>query len=421
MMTLSGSNTETASVAPETAGSHPDEAALPDRDRHLWRIIGASQRGRSHLHTGAPNQDAIDWTPKHADGANSVSLAVADGHGSAKHFRSAIGSRIAVDVLLAEFSNLALSSESQANLSTVKRAAQDQLPAQIVRTWRTNVDEHLRSNPFTDAEWERLVDEKGASERRLVEANPAVAYGSTILGVLVTPSFILYIQLGDGDILCVTQAGEASHPLPGDERLIGNETTSLCTRDAWAQFRVRLSPVSSASPEMILVSTDGYANSFPGSDSDFLKIGSDYLNMARARGLTYVQDHLGRFLEDTSMRGSGDDITLGIIKRLQASDFDTLSQRIDDMTQQIERKADSEDVRQLASSVRQIESQLATLGSGVDKGTQHPLQVTVNKANRKAALAVLLAAITLVAVITIYIAIILPITGTTLSRAARTH
>ena len=58
-----------------------------------WRTLGASVRGAYHQRDGLPNQDAMLLL----DGAAGRSLAVvADGHGGARHFRSAIGARLAV-------------------------------------------------------------------------------------------------------------------------------------------------------------------------------------------------------------------------------------------------------------------------------------------------------------------------------------
>ncbi len=79
-----------------------------------------------------------------------------------------------------------------------------------------------------EEEFARLVEKDGARARVLVEANPYLAYGATLLAVALTSSFALYMQLGDGEILIVSDAGEVTQPLLKDERLLANETTSLC-------------------------------------------------------------------------------------------------------------------------------------------------------------------------------------------------
>jgi hypothetical protein len=65
---------------------------------------------------------------------------------------------------------------------------------------------------------------------------------------------------------------------------------------------------------MLLLSTDGYSNSFASPDA-FLKAGADYLNAIRTEGAEGVRKELPKWLVETSENGSGDDITVGIIYR----------------------------------------------------------------------------------------------------------
>ncbi|BDI34165.1 hypothetical protein CCAX7_62160 [Capsulimonas corticalis] len=380
----------------------------------LWRVTGASQIGSAHVRSGLPNQDAIAWSANEEGGSASVYLAVADGHGGNKHFRSGVGSQIAVKTLMDEFSNFLQNCALQISMSSVKRQAEERLPHQIVKGWRSKVNEHLRDNPFVEAEWEQLASKQGASVRKLIEASPMLAYGSTILGVLITPSFILYIQLGDGDILCVSGTGEVSVPLPVDERLMGNETTSLCDQDAWAQFRTRLTPLSDASPEMILISTDGYSNSFPADDADFFKIGSDYHCMANEHGLDYIEEHLPDFLADTSARGSGDDITLGLIKRRSRTGMDALSRRID-------RMAKTDDLKKVETAVEKLETHIHEAGADQLDETKRLIKAQAISFHRKANVALALAAISLISIIAICSLVMASSRESTITRAIPTR
>ena len=74
------------------------------------------------------------------------------------------------------------------SLSRIKRRAEEQLPLELVRRWRERVDRSLARRPFTPAELEAL----DPASRDQVEAYPYLAYGSTLLAVVVTPPFILY-------------------------------------------------------------------------------------------------------------------------------------------------------------------------------------------------------------------------------------
>jgi len=283
-----------------------------------WLILGRSIRGASHVRAGLPNQDAIlCWTQ--ASGADSppqkglpLILAVSDGHGSAKCFRSDVGAFFAVWAAVQEMLHLLGNQSDLCNLSLIKRTAEERLPQELVRKWEQKMKERIESIPFSSKELDGLEKKEGFVARKAVEANPLLAYGATLLSVLVTEAFILYLQLGDGDILTVSETGEVTRPLPRDERLFANETTSLCSPDAWRDFRVRFQPLVSP-PALILLSTDGYANSFR-DEASFLKVGSDLLKIFRSGSLTQVDDCLEMWLNEASQVGSGDDITLGIVR-----------------------------------------------------------------------------------------------------------
>ena len=264
--------------------------------RNYWQVVGESVRGALHERNGLPNQDAICWLPASGEGS-SIVLAVADGHGSARYSRSHIGASLAVESaahLVHEFIN------SQAdNLSLIKDATEDWLPRALVRKWVELVTDHLNADPLNE--------------------ESIVAYGATLIVAAVTEQFAVYLQLGDGEILTVSESGEVTRPLTRDDRLIANETTSLCAPDAWRDFRVSFQPLNHSSPALILLSTDGYPNSFR-HESGFFKVGSDILNMIREHGLAMVKDNLAGWLSDSTRAGSGDDITVGILCNVNGPD-----------------------------------------------------------------------------------------------------
>ena len=73
------------------------------------------------------------------------------------------------------------------------------------------------------------------------------------------------------------------------------------------------SVTNGALPSLVLLSTDGYANSFR-SDEDFLKIGQDYLEIIREQGISSLAEELPAILTEATQQGSGDDITLAILQ-----------------------------------------------------------------------------------------------------------
>jgi hypothetical protein len=132
---------------------------------------------------------------------------------------------------------------------------------------------------------------------------------------------LLFLQLGDGDILTVMEDGQVLRPMPRDPRLIANETTSLCMDDAWREMRCHFQTLSGQPPALVLVSTDGYANSFV-NEAAFLRVGSDILEMLCERGVRAVSSDIPSWLREASEAGSGDDITLGVLYRMDVVPLD---------------------------------------------------------------------------------------------------
>jgi len=281
-----------------------------------WRVLGETVRGASHVRAGLPNQDAIAWRAARGHDLP-LMLVVSDGHGSAKSFRSDRGSRMAVEVTVGLLTELVSGLPGQGRLSIVKRAAEEPLPKELVRRWQVAVDADLEADPFSDGELATLRDRRGERGCAAVARNPRLAYGATVLGVLVTADYLLFLQLGDGDLLTVAADGEVTRPLVRDERLIANETTSLCMDDAWREVRMRFLTKHVSYPALIVAATDGYANSFV-NDAAFRQVGSDLLGLLREEGIETVKASLPGWLEEASASGSGDDISVGLVVRADA-------------------------------------------------------------------------------------------------------
>ena len=280
-----------------------------NQKRMAWQACAVSVRGASHEHSGLPNQDACGFVQ------DSTVLAVADGHGSPKSFRSDVGARHAVNVALsvvAEF--LANGKAPTETLSSIRGLAERHLPAELVREWRKMVDASRAQSPWTTEEKELLVSKGGETALCAVEENPYLAYGSTLLLVAATSRYIFYLQLGDGDILAVAPYGrDVSHPISTDPSLIANETTSLCMKDASRQFRFAFQAITDVPPpRLILLSTDGYANSFASPEA-FEQAATDFIKIISEKGSEHVKQCLPSWLEESSREGSGDDVTVGLL------------------------------------------------------------------------------------------------------------
>jgi len=283
-----------------------------------WRVIGKAIVGSAHIRQGLPRQDEIGWWPEEIGAGLPLVLAVSDGHGSEAHFRSNIGAKYAVDAaidILGKFSEV---SEDENDPEIIVQNAQRNLAREIHRKWLDLVADDVYRNPISHEELTSLEMSKGISRMRQVILQPTLAYGATLLCTLVVRNYILYLQLGDGDILSVGDDARVERIIPKDKELVGDETTSLCLPNAWREFRVALTLLSKNLPSLIIMCTDGYSNSFADDDA-FLKIGPDYLKWIKDKGLNVVNDNLGMWLSAASAGGSGDDVTVGIIYRTETS------------------------------------------------------------------------------------------------------
>lgn len=279
-----------------------------------WKVAHACVRGSAHVRSGLPNQDAALCVVAGGDRATPALAiaAVSDGHGGARHFRSQIGSSLAVSTAIDALQDFLSERPPDAAGDSITAGDIQTLQQRLVDHWLSAVTADLENHPLTDEELATLEHGDGPGGRTAVETLPTLAYGATLLAAAATRDLVLYLQLGDGEILSVDSTGQTTRPLPADSRLVGNQTTSLCQPDAWQEFRAAWFTAPEL-PALVLLSTDGYANSFR-SDEDFLKIGSDYLEIIREQGISTLAEELPAILNEASQQGSGDDITLAILQ-----------------------------------------------------------------------------------------------------------
>jgi len=257
----------------------------------MWQIITESVKSLHHPLNQDANKFFISRDKEYAV------IAVADGHGSKKCFRSEIGSAFAVEVLikiLKQQSSQNLFDNFQSGFSGLK----ENMAKTIHRQWLEKINRHFKENPFSPEE--SLIDP-------MVLNNPVISYGTTLIGALITQNYIVYMQLGDGDILVVTE-NKVIRPISKDENLIANETYSLCDKEAYTYFKFYYQPIIGQLPDLILMSTDGYSNSFP-NDNEFQKTAMDYYSLYKEEGLGFIKNNMAGWLRETTDNGSGDDLT----------------------------------------------------------------------------------------------------------------
>ena len=265
-------------------------------------VFGKSVKGATHERNGLPLQDSC----KIEEISDKITIiAVADGHGSDKCPRSDRGSTIAVNTFCAVIKNYLLNygkeKDGLTNLVTFLNREGDMRFAQdICEEWQVRVKQSFYKNRD-----EGLVDVEGNIDWKKVYS----LYGTTLLGMLITDTFVFSFQIGDGDINYIT-ADEIS-PLVEPEKFLGTETHSLSKVDAWRKSvaSVRRKNASDDVPYLYMLSTDGFFNSFV-SQEEFNKTCREYYDMIGQHGYEAVKNNLEKWLKETSELGCGDDITV---------------------------------------------------------------------------------------------------------------
>jgi Protein phosphatase 2C len=266
-----------------------------------WHVVMGSARGAAHLASGLPNQDAA----ASRDGlGGAVCVAIADGHGHSRHFRSADGAALAVDVACRAASRTAATLTAGTPDRADVAAAARELSRAIVADWRSAVAGHLAARPFTPAE-QSAID--------IAADTPVIPYGSTLLAAMIAGHWLVCAQIGDGDMLAIRPDGGYFYPVAADDRLDGQRTTSLCQPDAVASFRTGAHDLREVPLTAVLLATDGYGNA-QADDPWPPGVGRDLAGLAASRDRHWFEQQVpGWAASCASAGGSGDDTTIALL------------------------------------------------------------------------------------------------------------
>ena len=255
--------------------------------------FAVSVKGASHEKNGLPCQDSarVRIFDKMA------MAAVSDGHGSEKHFRSASGSEMAARIAIRSVTDFCERNGSLAAIFEADPAeAARRIAANIICGWNDEIAAHLRFSPLTEQEQE-ISDRFGG-------ISPEIMYGATLILAAADENGVFGLQIGDGSFT-LEQGGSITLPMPEDDRLMGNLTTSLCDCDAIYSFRSFYRPGNFGS---VMISSDGLTNSFV-SREDFLSFSKRTMALPEQE-LPALEEHL----KQRSRSGSRDDISTAVIR-----------------------------------------------------------------------------------------------------------
>jgi len=260
-----------------------------------WHILGKTVTGASHLLQGKPRQDAFQFFSDPFSRYHILSIA--DGHGSEKCPHSDEGAQIAVETATTLLSDIIRVYPMQESFSLLGTLKEIWLPKQLEAQWKENV-QTLHT----------------LKEREVTDPFPYLLYGTTLATLVIADDFIFILQIGDGDVVLVGENKPVKW-LIEPEYLDGNRTHSLCMEQSWQHIRAAVFPdIADSGEVMILMATDGYANCFT-EQTGFPKACTDIFALWRKNGIEFIQDNLENWLIDSSINGSGDDITMVLALR----------------------------------------------------------------------------------------------------------
>ena len=261
-------------------------------------VFGEYVQGASHIRNGRECQDSLKKVEKDED---TVILAVADGHGSDACPYSKTGSYVAVNVfckILGDYLET-YAGRPEILLTFLKREGDTKVAQAIDAEWKRRILKiHVKCKR------EMIADAEGNKDK----ASIYKMYGSTLLGLVITKDFLFAFQLGDGDIVKVSEAGVQN--IIEADKILGTETHSLSKAESWkkAITFMKKQEENERLPVMYMLSSDGMANSFK-NDDEFKKTCNDYFALLNEHGAKAVSDNLKTWLNETSELGCGDDIT----------------------------------------------------------------------------------------------------------------
>lgn len=261
-------------------------------------IFGESVRGAYHTRSGKECQDSLKRLEKDED---TVILAVADGHGSDSCPYSKTGSYVAVNVfckILNDYLDM-YAEQPEMLLTFLKREGDTKVAQAIDAEWKRRI---LKIH--TNYKRETTFDAEGIKDKEIIYK----MYGSTLIGLVLTKEFLFAFQLGDGDIIKVSESG-AENVIEAD-KILGTETHSLSKTKSWKKAITFIKKQDDVQhlPIMYMLSSDGMANSYK-SEDEFKKTCNDYFALLKEHGVKAVSGNLKEWLNETSELGCGDDIT----------------------------------------------------------------------------------------------------------------
>lgn len=254
-----------------------------------WETMQAS------AHRG-PSPHARDHRDVRAVADSVLVLAVADGSGGTDARRGFLGARWAVEEMMRRAIPLAhLVAEVDGDVGRwpllVEHAGR--LGGAVCRDWRERARTHEANGPADG------VQRAGVPVR---DAKLA-AYGSSVLGAVLSPTLLFCWQLGGGDI---TVVGDRGIKVLFDEGGRGHRPGSLCDVRPGRSMRFHWQRADALGGcRLVLLNTDGLSRAFT-DRADYHGFVANLYGRSVRRGTQSVRERLGGWLDHAAERSDAD-------------------------------------------------------------------------------------------------------------------
>ncbi|MBQ8179217.1 MAG: protein phosphatase 2C domain-containing protein [Candidatus Methanomethylophilaceae archaeon] len=227
-----------------------------------------SLRGASHESKGTPCQDSSGSF----QGRDYTLVVVSDGHGGNRHFRSDVGSRLAVEATRVVVDRCMSDHGFRAAITSSPEETMFRLTNAVITEWVAMVEAYDSSERLTESELEHITG------NNITEGDTIKRYGATLLAGVLSDDIVFGFQIGDGEFMVMTEPDGCWGVMPVDDDCFLNNTTSICGSDASGRFRhftmFQSGVIHAGSPTFrhydadplkvgsIIVCTDGLSTSF---------------------------------------------------------------------------------------------------------------------------------------------------------------
>lgn len=246
-----------------------------------YELFSSSVVGYKNILNNSKSQDFIDYKRY----KNAVICAVADGHSTSFFKYSGIGAEFACKACIEILEKYVDETEANVKVALDERIIQKQIYSR----------------------WMDLVNKDYTKNNPIVFRTQYIKYSTTLVATLINENFILYLKIGDGDIV-IKSENKYQRVIKTVNK---NVVDSLGRFNAYDHMNYKLYSAEEYKNSNIILFTDGYENSF-NNDRDLFdsldKTMYKYNKNIFSRGL--LNKDYKKYLNNLSKNCSLDDISI---------------------------------------------------------------------------------------------------------------